>query len=158
MKREIIVTKGIGKGQTELSAFDSALIDAGVANYNLIPLSSVIPPDSEIKLQKFSHKKGEFGNRLFVVMSQRRESRKGKTACAGLGWVLATDGSGRGLFVEHEGESESEIRGYINKSLSDMKKNRPDEFGDIQELVISNTCDGVSVCALVVAVYKSETW
>jgi hypothetical protein len=35
----IRVTSGTGTGPTELAAFDAALLDAGVANYNLIPLS-----------------------------------------------------------------------------------------------------------------------
>jgi arginine decarboxylase len=40
---EIQVTTGTGEGPTPLAAFDAALLDAGVANYNLILLSSVIP-------------------------------------------------------------------------------------------------------------------
>lgn len=37
----IYVTTGTGEGPTPLAAFDAALINAGVANYNLICLSSV---------------------------------------------------------------------------------------------------------------------
>ena len=43
---KIIVTSGTGEGPTSLAAFDAALLDAGVANYNLICLSSIIPPGS----------------------------------------------------------------------------------------------------------------
>jgi arginine decarboxylase len=38
----IYVTTGKGEGPTPLAAFDAALIDAGIPNYNLIYLSSVI--------------------------------------------------------------------------------------------------------------------
>ncbi len=44
---KIKVTYGIGEGATKLAAFDRALFDAGIANYNLIKLSSVIPENSE---------------------------------------------------------------------------------------------------------------
>ncbi len=48
---KIYISSGRGTGPTSLSAFDAALNEAGVANYNLIRLSSIIPPDSKIILQ-----------------------------------------------------------------------------------------------------------
>ena len=51
MEKIITITKGAGFGSYEKSAFDAALDDAGVANYNLIRLSSVIPPNSDIVIQ-----------------------------------------------------------------------------------------------------------
>jgi arginine decarboxylase len=45
----IQIATGTGAGPTPLGAFDAALLDAGVANYNLICLSSVIPPASAIR-------------------------------------------------------------------------------------------------------------
>ena len=39
----IAVTSGIGSGPTKLAAFDTALGKAGAANFNLIPISSVVP-------------------------------------------------------------------------------------------------------------------
>jgi len=48
----IQVSGGIGSGPTELSAFDQALVRAGVANYNLIYLSSVLPPDSDVTVMQ----------------------------------------------------------------------------------------------------------
>ena len=35
----IIITKGTGDGRTEISAFDMALKNAGICNYNLIQTS-----------------------------------------------------------------------------------------------------------------------
>jgi pyruvoyl-dependent arginine decarboxylase len=45
---EIPIVAGFGRGETGLSAFDAALGDSGVLNYNLIRLSSVIPPCSTV--------------------------------------------------------------------------------------------------------------
>ncbi len=51
---EIMVIEGHGEGGTELSAFDSALCDAGVGDYNLIYLSSVVPVGATVKIaEKF---------------------------------------------------------------------------------------------------------
>lgn len=38
------LTTGSGEGDTALTAFDAALLDAGLGNYNLVKLSSILPP------------------------------------------------------------------------------------------------------------------
>jgi arginine decarboxylase len=52
----IVAAKGIGK--TGLNAFDRALHEAGISDYNLVKISSIIPPGAkeveEIKLPKGS--------------------------------------------------------------------------------------------------------
>jgi arginine decarboxylase len=45
---KLTVAAAIGQGRTELSAFDSALVAVGAANFNLVRLSSVIPPHSTV--------------------------------------------------------------------------------------------------------------
>jgi len=82
---KIIITHGVGEGDTEISAFDSALLDAGINNYNLIKLSSVIPPESIVKVKKINFNLGKPCERLYVVISERDEKTKGKKL--GLAWV-----------------------------------------------------------------------
>ncbi|MEI6040094.1 MAG: pyruvoyl-dependent arginine decarboxylase [Candidatus Berkelbacteria bacterium] len=154
---KICITKGQGTGNTELSAFDEALHKAGIANYNLIRLSSVIPVGSEVDFcQLTGNGKDEFGYKLYVVYAQQRESVPGKEAWAGIGWVQAEDG--RGLFVEHEGSSESEVHDLIQNSLTDMVKYRSDSFGLIQYAIVGTKCEDKPVCAFIAAVYQSESW
>lgn len=83
---EIILTDGIGTGETELSAFDNALHNAGIANLNLIKLSSVIPKGSEIIIEKFN-KKFNYGDRLYCVLFGLSTSVKRKAVYSGLGWI-----------------------------------------------------------------------
>lgn len=45
---KIVLTSGIGIGKTRLNAFDNALLNAGAGNFNLSPVSSVIPPKAKI--------------------------------------------------------------------------------------------------------------
>ena len=45
---DILLTTATGRGPTELAAFDAALVAAGVADRNLIYLSSVLPPGSAV--------------------------------------------------------------------------------------------------------------
>lgn len=46
MKRYCLIA-GIGMGEYAISSFDSALLDAGVGNYNLVRVSSILPPDCQ---------------------------------------------------------------------------------------------------------------
>jgi len=109
MKKTIPITKGTGGGDTKMAAFDAALYAAGIANYNLIRLSSIIPPGFEPIPQKMDWNDKEHGNKLYVVYASKIENEMGKEAWAGIGWVTTTDGTKRGLFTEHEGNSELEV-------------------------------------------------
>lgn len=157
----IHLTKGIGKAPTKLSAFDAALNHAGVANYNLLRLSSVIPP--ETKIIKYDGRipkgtiGGQWGDRLYVVMAEQREDTPNAEAWAGIGWVQEKK-TGKGLFVEHEGSSEAMVRSNITHSLEALMATRNVDFGKIQMEVAGGTCTHHPVCALVVAVYKSSDW
>lgn len=155
----IKLSTGIGTGPTKLSAFDSALNHAGVANFNLIRLSSVIPPKSQIKVSNTPLKDlpGEWGDRLYVVMAEQRESTPNREAWAGIGWVQDKE-TGKGLFVEHEGESEKTVREDIRDSLHALMATRNVAFGEIQMKVVGAMCHRDPICALAVAVFDSSPW
>ena len=56
-------------------------------DYNIIPLSSVIPPGAEIvQTETASAPDHEFGHRLYVVKTEARLSEPGAVVAAGLGW------------------------------------------------------------------------
>ena len=111
MTKKIPVTKGTGTGNTQLSAFDAALFDAGIANYNLIHLSSIVPEGFEPVVEKVNLNGGaeQFGYRLYVVIAEHRQGERGKQTWAGLGWVMTKSETKKGLFVEHIGESKEEV-------------------------------------------------
>lgn len=155
----IKVSAGHGSGPTKLSAFDAALNNTGVANYNIIRLSSVIPPNSKIKVNKkaLTNLPGEWGDRLYVVMAEERVDTPNVEAWAGIGWVQEKE-TGKGLFVEHEGNSEKSVRSDIRQSLEALMATRNVDFGDIQMKVTGVTCKHHPVCAIVVAVYQASNW
>jgi arginine decarboxylase len=159
---QIHLTSGIGSGPTKLSAFDAALNDAGIANYNLIRLSSVIPPSTEIVNHENhtipkSTLPGEWGDRLYVVMAEQREERPNAEAWAGIGWVQDKE-TGKGLFVEHEGGSETAVRSDIKQSLEALMATRNVDFGPIHMHVVGKVCKHLPVCAMVVAAYQASSW
>lgn len=154
----IQVSSGVGLGPTELSAFDQSLVHAGVANYNLIYLSSVLPPSSNVSIEENPKRPdGDWGDRLYVVMAQKRISQRNQEAWAGIGWIQDPK-TKQGLLVEHEGHSESEVRADISNSLTALARNRQMEFGPHHMHVVGTRCIDLPTCALVVAVFESTSW
>ena len=144
-------------GPTEVAAFDKALHSAGIADYNLLPLSSVLPTGAKIIFKRPPKNVDEIGHRLYVVLSCRFATLPGEEAWAGLGWVQREDGSG--IFVEPNGASEGELRRKINKSIESMLHYRSGKFSSIGTKLVGAECiDDHPVCALVCAIYKSEKW
>lgn len=153
---EIKITYGIGEDSTKLSAFDKALFDAGIANYNLIKLSSVAPKESKIKVKKINWNQKEYGYKLYVVLSECTETKPKKEAWAGMGWIQ--DKTRKGLFVEHCGSSKKEVENLINNSLKNMQKYRPEKYGKINHKIVGIKCKIKPVCALICAIFESEGW
>jgi arginine decarboxylase len=45
--RRFTIVAGRSEGGTKLTAFDKALLDAGIGNLNLLKVSSILPPNAE---------------------------------------------------------------------------------------------------------------
>lgn len=155
----IKISSAFQDGSTELSAFDAALHASGVADRNLLRLSSVIPEGSIIKVLDgpIEDTPGQWGDRLYVVYAEARTSVHNEEAWAGIGWVQSEE-DGRGLFVEHEGNSKSQVERDIQNTLKDLMKTRGVDFGKIHTKIVGGTCKDKPVCALVVAVYQASDW
>lgn len=153
---KIRITTGIGTGLTELSAFDAALYDAGIANFNLIYLSSIVPPASSVNVEKYTPQVSEFGSKLYVVMSKMVGSNIGDALYAGLGWVYSVHG---GIFVEHSGSSYNQVAREIDLSIESMIQSRPHlATAERHQKIVGVDNILKPTCVLVAAVFASESW
>lgn len=110
----IRVVWGVADGPTELSAYDAALGEAGVADYNLLELSSVIPADASLEAVGTAPDLGPVGGELRVVQSAAITGA-GEADAAGIGW--ARRGDGAGLLWEVEGADGDAVRAEIDTGL-----------------------------------------
>lgn len=157
----IRVSRGVGTGRTRLSSFDAALRDAGVADYNLVRLSSVIPAGSTVvEVPGTEQLQGEHGDLLYCVYAEAYADCAGEDAWAGIAWSERIDGSGAGLFVEHHSHRENVLRQDLRRSLEDLAEGRGGLYQPAGTTVVSATCEGsgTHVCALVVASYARTGW
>lgn len=155
----LTLSAGSGSGRTPLSAFDAALRAAGTANFNLVRLSSVIPPGAEVRVVEGGDQiLGGHGDLLYCVYAEAHAELPLHEAWAGVAWSLATDGSGRGLFVEHEGPSREQVERDLTASLEDLDAGRGGGYAPAGRLVTGAVCDGEPVCAVVIAAYRTQGW
>lgn len=163
----IDIVSGSGEGQTVLSAFDAALFASGVQDFNLIPLSSVIPPGATIvPRDRFVAAPSGYGNRLYVVKAEMRAETAGTAIAAGLGWFQLADG--RGVFVEHEMsgdgwtriEVERRLRQQIMASLADLARTRnlDDAMLQMHVHIASAVVARQPACVVALAIYAAEPW
>lgn len=155
----IRVSAGTGTGRTTLAAFDAALAAAGVSDFNLVRLSSIVPPGSqvlEVDGQEQLH--GDHGDALYCVYARAHAVLPGHEAWAGIAWSRHEDGSGAGLFVEHEGPSREQVSTDLMHSLEDLSATRGGSYHSQGRRVIGITCRTLPVCAVVVATYRRAGW
>jgi arginine decarboxylase len=152
----LYITYGSGSGVTRLAAFDAALHSAGIANYNLIRLSSIVPPNSDVVVGKVDRNDIEVGYRLYVVLSDAFAEIPGQNVWAGLGWMYSDEYGG--IFVEQQSFDERELSDLIKTSLKQMSVYRPLACDKTGIHIADVTCEHDPVCVVVAAIFESEAW
>lgn len=119
---DIDLVWGVGEGQTSLGAFDRALSEANIHNYNLVYLSSVIPEGATV-LERGELEAGRWdvGDILAVVMAKKTGTEPGEKIASGLGWMMAEEG---GVFMEHDCGTREECEHELRRNLEDAKETR----------------------------------
>lgn len=99
MMNNFYITSGVGSGQTELNSFDCALFNSGVANYNLVRISSILPPDSEEHTSVCLNE----GAILHTAYASISSNISNKTISAAIAVGIPTDSAKIGVIMEFSG-------------------------------------------------------
>ena len=149
----IHVAGGVGVAPTEMSAYDAALADANLHNYNLIAVSSVIPAEATLEVVDAAPDLGPAGNRLTVVQGKAVAAPDSSAAeiTTGIGWVT---GPGPGLFYEASGTNPEAVEAEIRRGLEAGCELRDWEFTD-RDVLLSTVepAAGSHTAAVVLAAY-----
>ncbi|MFQ5977244.1 MAG: pyruvoyl-dependent arginine decarboxylase [Candidatus Heimdallarchaeota archaeon] len=153
--RVISIVKATGTGATNKSSLDAALLNANIHNFNLIPLSSVIPPNVAIKRRKQFHREPLPGSMQPVVIARITSSEPGERISAGIGWKLAHEG---GIFVEVAcRESEPIMMNELAAGVREIASHRKWQWigaPEYETVEISVPTDDKCATALVCAIYE----
>jgi arginine decarboxylase len=122
LPRKFFVTSGRAVSATSsLNAFDAALAGAGIAQCNIVMVSSILPTDAE----QITPAEIPPGMITFSVLA-RMDGESGETIGAGIGWGFGEgEGARYGLVAEAHGYKDREaIRKELNSKLEEMAKMR----------------------------------
>jgi arginine decarboxylase len=101
--RFFFLTKGVGKHKENLASFEVALKDAGISAYNLVTVSSIIPPGCKqiSKEQGISMLKP--GEIVFLVLARNSTNEPRRLLAASIGLAVPKDESVHGYLSEWHG-------------------------------------------------------
>jgi arginine decarboxylase len=115
-------TKGVGVAKEKLMSFELALRDAGIQQFNLVSVSSILPPGCK----RISKEKGlemlKPGEIVFCVMARNDTNEPNRLVSASVGCAAAAEGNQHGYLSEHHsyGETEEKVSDYTEDLAASM--------------------------------------
>jgi arginine decarboxylase len=113
------LTKGVGRDRENLASFEAALRDAGISHYNLVTVSSIIPPGC-VKITREQGvsmlKQGEI---VFLVLARNSTNEDHRLVAASIGLAIPSSPDEVGYLSEHHSFGESdEVAGDYSEDLA----------------------------------------
>lgn len=151
-KMNIKVVSGKSEGKTLVSAFDLALEKAGINNYNLQYLSSMIPKGAEvIEVDKYDNPERKVGDIVNVVIAKKSSDEQQKWISCGIAWVQAEEG---GILVEESCEGRAkEVERLLREGAEDMVSIRDWNWNTELKMKAMEHKVENNACVVVAAVY-----
>ena len=111
---------------SRLNTFDLALKDAGIAQCNLVSVSSIIPPNCE----ETALRTLPVGSITYAVIS--KAEGKGETISAGIAWGVGRK-DGPGVVAEAYGKmDQATARKKLDKKIQEMANIRGIKLGEVK--------------------------
>jgi arginine decarboxylase len=120
--KKVFFTKGVGTHKDKLTSFELALRDAGIAKYNLVMVSSILPPFCEIIPSVKGLPMLHDGEIVFVVMSRNESNEHNRLISASVGAAIPADRAQHGYLSEYHsfGETEDKAGDYAEDLAASM--------------------------------------
>ena len=107
---KIFLTKGVGHHKEKLASFEMALRNAGIAAFNIVEVSSILPPNCSLISRIQGVKELSPGQIIHVVLSKNETNEPHRLIGASVGISLPRDKKMYGYLSEHHSFGENEQR------------------------------------------------
>ena len=97
---KVFLTKGVGRHKYQLKSFEAALRKAGVAQLNLVQVSSILPPKCKIISRNHGMEQLVPGQIGFCVIARADTDEHGRLVASSIGVALPRDGDKWGYLSE----------------------------------------------------------
>ncbi|MBC7219637.1 MAG: arginine decarboxylase, pyruvoyl-dependent [Hadesarchaea archaeon] len=118
----LFLTRGLGHDKEKLKSFEYALENAGVARFNLVSVSSIIPPGCKMISREKGLKLLQDGQIVFGVFARCCSNERGRLISASIGCALPADKNTYGYISEHDayGQTAKEAGDYAEDLAASM--------------------------------------
>ncbi len=99
----VFLTKGVGRHRYQLKSFEEALRQAGVAQQNLVQVSSILPPKCKIIARENGLKSLVPGQITYCVMARSDTDEHGRLIASSIGIAVPKDRNNWGYISEVHG-------------------------------------------------------
>jgi len=106
--QKVFLTKGVGKDKEKLTSFERALRNAGIAQFNLVSISSIFPPNCKLISRNTGLAQLEAGQIVYAVISRNCTNEPHRLITSSVGMAIPKDRSQYGYLSEHEGFGETD--------------------------------------------------
>ena len=106
--KRVFFTKGVGTHKHELRSWELALRDAGIEKYNLVQVSSILPPQCKPIPKSEGIKELMPGMLLACVLSRCSSNEPHRLIAASVGCAIPADAEAYGYLSEHHAYGQSE--------------------------------------------------
>jgi len=112
--KEIFLVKGVGKEKERLASFEMALRDAQIAEYNLVKVTSIFPPNCKVIPTKKGLSKLRPGQIVHCVLAESATNEPNRLIAASIGMAVPKDPDQYGYLSEHHsyGETSQKVENY----------------------------------------------
>ena len=107
--KRLFLTKGVGRHKFQLKSFELALRKAGVAQQNLVTVSSILPPGCKIISQGKGVKLLSPGAISFCVMARADTNEHGRLVSSSVGVAVPKDPAKWGYLSEVHGHGMNQL-------------------------------------------------
>ena len=120
--KQVFLTKGMGRHKEKLTSFEMALRAAGIAQYNLVKVSSILPRGCKIISKERGLKNLSPGEIVFCVMSENSTNEPHRLIAASVGLAIPKEKSEYGYLSEHHssGQKEEDAGNYAESLAAEM--------------------------------------
>lgn len=120
--RKVFFTKGVGQHKDRLESFELALRSAGIERFNLVRVSSILPPGCRIISRDAGLKELKPGQIIYCVLSENSSNEPNRLIAASIGCAIPADKTQYGYLSEHHsyGESEDKAGDYAEDLAASM--------------------------------------
>ncbi len=120
--RKLFLTRGVGVHREKLTSFEMALREAGIAQFNLVRVSSIFPPGCKIVSKEEGLPLLQPGEIVFAVLAEMSTNEAGRRIASSIGVARPADNDKYGYLSEHHtfGETEQEAGDYAEDLAATM--------------------------------------